>query len=32
MARAREGDTVELRTPGGIETIEVLKIGYRRAR
>jgi len=31
MARARAGDAVELRTPGGIERIEVLKIDYRGA-
>jgi transcription elongation factor GreB len=31
MARARAGDAVELRTPGGVELIEVLKIHYRRA-
>jgi transcription elongation factor GreB len=29
MARARVGDVVELRTPGGVEIIEVLKIDYR---
>jgi transcription elongation factor GreB len=31
IARARAGDAVELRTPGGIERIEVLKVDYRRA-
>ncbi len=28
LLRAREGDAVELRSPGGIETIEVLKVSY----
>lgn len=28
LLRAREGDAVELRSPGGNETIEVLKISY----
>jgi transcription elongation factor GreB len=28
LLRAREGDSVELRSPGGTETIEVLKISY----
>jgi len=28
LLRAREGDTVKLRSPGGIETIEVLKVSY----
>jgi transcription elongation factor GreB len=31
MVRARAGDAIELRTPGGIERIEVLKIDYRSA-
>ena len=31
MVRARAGDAVELRTPGGIELIELLKIDYRPA-
>ena len=28
LMKAREGDTVEVRTPGGSETIEVLQISY----
>jgi transcription elongation factor GreB len=28
LLKAREGDTVELRTPGGTDTIEVLEIRY----
>jgi transcription elongation factor GreB len=28
LLKAREGDTVELRTPHGVETIEVVKIAY----
>jgi transcription elongation factor GreB len=28
LLRAREGDTAELRSPGGVETIEVLEISY----
>jgi transcription elongation factor GreB len=28
LTKAREGDTVELRTPAGIEQIEVLQIRY----
>ena len=28
LMKAREGDTVEVRTPGGSETIEVLRISY----
>jgi transcription elongation factor GreB len=28
LLRAREGDRVELRTPAGVETIEVLEIAY----
>ena len=31
LLKAREGDMVELRTPGGPETIEVLRIEYRDA-
>jgi len=31
MARARKGDAVEVRTPGGVELIEVLEIEYRSA-
>jgi transcription elongation factor GreB len=31
LVRARAGDAVELRTPGGIELIELLKIDYRPA-
>jgi transcription elongation factor GreB len=29
LMKAREGDVVELRTPGGIEPIEVIEIRYR---
>jgi transcription elongation factor GreB len=28
LLRAREGDEVQLATPGGVETIEVLEVGY----
>jgi transcription elongation factor GreB len=28
LMKAREGDTVSLRTPGGIETLEVIRIAY----
>jgi transcription elongation factor GreB len=30
LLKAREGDTVVLRTPGGVDTIEVLEVAYRR--
>jgi transcription elongation factor GreB len=29
LTKAREGDSVQLRTPAGIETIEILKVEYR---
>jgi transcription elongation factor GreB len=29
LLKAREGDAVQLRTPGGVETIEVLEVSYR---
>jgi transcription elongation factor GreB len=29
LTRAREGDTVSLRTPAGTETLEVLEVSYR---
>ena len=28
MIKAREGDTVTLRTPGGVETLEILEVRY----
>ncbi len=28
LLKAEEGDTVEVRTPGGVEALEVLEIGY----
>ena len=31
LLRAREGDIVQLRTPGGVEPIEVVKIAYSEA-
>ena len=31
LLKAREGDTVELRTPAGVEAIEVVKIEYADA-
>ena len=31
LRRAREGDVVDLRTPAGLERIEVLAIGYGEA-
>lgn len=29
LLRAREGDTVVLRTPGGVEELEILEVAYR---
>ena len=29
LTRAREGDTVQLRTPAGVESLDVLKVEYR---
>jgi transcription elongation factor GreB len=29
LAKAREGDTVNLKTPAGEETLEVLEVRYR---
>jgi transcription elongation factor GreB len=29
LIRAREGDTVQLRTPGGLEELEVVEVAYR---
>jgi len=29
LIRAREGDTVVLRTPGGVEELEILEVAYR---
>ncbi|UXY14171.1 transcription elongation factor GreB [Chitiniphilus purpureus] len=29
LLKAREGDTVQLRTPAGIETLEILEVQYR---
>ena len=31
LLKAKAGDTVELRTPGGIETLEIVKISYAPA-
>ncbi len=31
LTRAREGDTVPLRTPAGVETLEILEVSYRPA-
>jgi transcription elongation factor GreB len=28
LLKAREGDTVTLRTPGGVETLEILEVRY----
>jgi transcription elongation factor GreB len=28
LIKAREGDTVTLRTPGGVETLEILEVRY----
>jgi transcription elongation factor GreB len=31
LTKAREGDTVQLRTPAGVETLEILEVSYRPA-
>jgi transcription elongation factor GreB len=28
LLKAREGDEVQLKTPGGVETVEVLEVRY----
>jgi transcription elongation factor GreB len=28
LTKAREGDSVQLRTPAGVETLEVLQVSY----